>query len=726
MGSNNEEKIESLEDTIVFQVEEESLTKEQNIIREKNEVVDFTNPVQVLSEAEITKDKKNKKDKKTKSIKKEKPKKEFKLLSKIKDFWFNLSKQKKIIIILGTVLFILLIVIGILFLTKKDSKDTKEKKPDVIVNNDFYRYENGVLVFLDKDKKEIGKYKCKNADQKKCFVADQSNEDDFTGDLYFDESGNKITFISKIINDKYAFIVDNKKGSNDNIILYNIKTKEATDEYKLVKESSVNKNYVVLKDNDNKYGVVDLSEDSPKVLINFVYDYVGMINNDMANKYVVLLKNGKYYISDYTEKLLSSGLNQKIVEYNDQFIVTKDGQNKYEVYDYDDNKLQSDGFLFVKLNNSYYAALKDNGIYVYDKDGVKYNETPIPVSTNAYNHTYVLDANNQVISNELAFEISTNDDFITITRGKAIDSLSIKEAQANKDHPFINYYNGILYFYSDEAKSSLIGKYTCKNRNTPGSLDQCNIASSISISNNELTSGVASGKVAILNNRFVFIKDSLSTGNIYLYDLTNNKKLGPYNDIEAFDLTQDKESVKNINGAFVIAKNKNNQFGLLKVNNQSVDVVLGFDYSEMEKEGEYFLVKKSGGYNLVNQSGNVLTKDISNKIVSYNENYLITKSGSGYTLYNYNGDKVDQTVYSYIELGSNYYVGIVDNNLGIYKYNNPQVNLLKSKVVIKNTDSWKSSNYFKVSASTLGYIIQITDGENNKEYSFDENGILKE
>lgn len=719
MGQNKDEHIESLDDTIVFKVDEKQAIKEQNVIREKNEVVDFTHPVEVLSDVDV---KEVKKDNKPKKVKKDKTKKEG-LLSKIK----NLSKQKKLIFILAIVLVVLLVVLGILFFGKKDKKDSKDKTPDVIVDNDFYRYENGKLVFLDNDDNELGSYKCKNADEKKCYVAFQSKEDDFTGDLYVDEQGNKLDVRSKIINNNYVFIVDNKKGSNEDIILYSIKSKSIGDEYTLVKTSSINKNYVVLRDKDKKYGVLDLSEEEPKVLINFVYDYVGMINNDMANKYVVLLKNGKYYVSDFTEKLLSGGLNQRIVEYNDQFIVTKDNDNKYEIYDYDDNKLQDKTYLFIKLNNEYYAAMQDNGLIVYDKEGTKYNETAIPLTSTTYNRTYVFDANNQMISNDVAFEISTNDDYITITRGKAIDSLSIKEAKANKDHAYVNYYNGILYFYSNPEKTAIIGRYTCKNRNTPGSLDLCNIASSASWSNNEFTANVPAGKLAIINNRFVFIKDSLSTGNIYLYDLTTNMKLGPYNDVEAYDIVSDTESVKNVNGAYVIAKNKNNQYGLLRINNQSVDVVLSFEYSEMEKEGEYFVVKKSGGsYNLVNQSGNVLTKDVLYKIVAYNENYMLTKSPSGYTLYNYNAEKPDSNIYTYISLASNYYVGILNNNLGIYKYTNPGVNVLQSEVKIKNAESWKDNNYFKVQASSLGYIIQVTDGENNKEYIFDENGILKE
>ena len=41
MGLNNDDKIESLDDTIVFEVEDNTVKSEQNVIREKNEVVDF-------------------------------------------------------------------------------------------------------------------------------------------------------------------------------------------------------------------------------------------------------------------------------------------------------------------------------------------------------------------------------------------------------------------------------------------------------------------------------------------------------------------------------------------------------------------------------------------------------------------------------------------------------------------------------------------------------------
>ena len=717
MGQNKIEEVDNLEDTMVFDVKDLS-TKELNVIKEKNEVVDFTSPVEVLSD--IDENKKAKKVKKDKSSSPKKDKKKINIFSKLITWWTGLSLIKRIISILIPLLVLSLILVLVF---KKDKKDTKPKSEDVIFEADNYRYKNGTLVFLGDGNKELGKYTCNNKDEKKCFVAYLNNEDDFTGTKYLNQAGEKIKFRSKIIDENYVFVVDNKKGSEDDIILYSIKSKSNVDEYKLVKQVNSNKNVVVLKDKDNKYGVIDLSEATPKVLINFVYNYAGIIDNEMGSKYIVLEKNDKYYVADYTEKLLSGGLNNKIVEYNDNFIVTKDSENKYKIYNYDGNELKDGSFLFIKLIDIYYAVLQDNGLYVFDKEGLKYNETPIPLSSTNYNKTNVYDANNQLISSDIAFEAASEDDYVSITRGKAIDALSIKEAQANKMHPIFSYYNGILYFYKDTTKTNVLGKYTCKNKNTPGQFDHCTIAASTSFSKNDMTSGSKTGFISLINNRYVFVRDTLSSGGIYLYDLSQSKKLGPYNDVEAIDLVSDNESYKNINGAYVIAKNNKNLYGLLRINNSSVDVALGFDYSEMEKEGDYFLVKKSNGkYSLYNNSINEVVKDIDSKIVAYNDNYITAKSNQGYNIYKHNGTKLDEKTYSYIKLESNYYVGISSNNLGIYKYNNPGVNLLKVNIPIKSSEGTKYNSLFKINASSLGYEVSITDGENDKTYLFDSEG----
>ncbi|MEG1150405.1 MAG: hypothetical protein RSE17_03860, partial [Bacilli bacterium] len=91
----------------------------------------------------------------------EKPKKEKKVKKESK--WSKFSKKKKIIII-SIIVFLILLISGVLlyiFVFKKD--EVIEEKPNVIVEKDNYRYENGTLVLLDNDK-EIGTYECKNKD----------------------------------------------------------------------------------------------------------------------------------------------------------------------------------------------------------------------------------------------------------------------------------------------------------------------------------------------------------------------------------------------------------------------------------------------------------------------------------------------------------------------------------------------------------------------------------
>jgi hypothetical protein len=74
--------------------------------------------------------------------------------------------------------------------------------------------------------------------------------------------------------------------------------------------------------------------------------------------------------------------------------------------------------------------------------------------------------------------------------------------------------NGKLYFYSDEDKENLIGKYTCKNKNDVTSktteLTSCFVAKESKIVNE------TSGYIPIFNNSYAFISDN---NNVILYDL---------------------------------------------------------------------------------------------------------------------------------------------------------------------------------------------------------------
>lgn len=718
MENKTQKDVENLDNTMVFQIDENKDTKEMNVIKEKNLVVDFTEPVEVLSDT--VEDKKKKKNKKTNN-----KKMKFKPLVTFKKWWSGLSKIKKFVICLITFLVIVLIVLLILVLTKGDSKKSKEKLPDVVVEEENYTYKNGTLIFTNNAKEKIGSYECKNKDEKKCYVAYRSNEDNFSGEVYLNQDGSKLETRSSVVFDNYVFIVDNKKGSNDDIILYSLKSKAIVDKYKLVKQSQINKKIAILKDKDDKYGVLDLEDDSPKTLINFVYNYAGVVNNEMANKYIVLSKNGKNYVTDFNENLLSSGFTDEIVDYNDEFIVTKSIDNIYKIYNYEGTELTPNNYLYIKIMQNYYAALLDNGLIVYDKDGTKYNEMPIGLTSTNYDRTYVFDANKQVISNDVAFEMEVNEEYVSITRGKANDLLSITDAIANKDRAYISYFNGILYFYGDAAKTNLLGKYTCKNKNTVGTLDHCMVASSVNISKNDLTYDVQSGVIGILNNRFVFINDTaIGTPSIYLYDLSVSKKLGPYSEVEIVGLIGPSVDLKTTDGAYIIAKNSKNQYGLLKVNATSVDFILNFEYSLIEKSGDNYIAQKSNDkFVIVGKDGKELSKEIDGKIMSYNDKYITAKNTNGYVLYDYNGTRLDNKAYTFIKLDKYFYVAIVNNNrLEVHEYSDPAKAVKFDKeIVIKSSDSWRNSTYYKVER-LIGqldatYVVRITDGENDATYA---------
>ena len=461
----------------------------------------------------------------------------------------------------------------------------------------------------------------------------------------------------------------------------------------------------------------------PKTLINFVYDYAGVAPSESGNKYAVVARNNKYYLADFNEEIVSSGFNNMIVDYNDTFVVTKSQDNVYKIYNLEGSELTPGNYLFIKIIGDYYALLLDNGLVVYDKNGIKYNETPIGLTSTNYNRTYIFDANKQLISNEVAFEIEVNEEYISVTRGKANDLLSIKDALANKDRPFISYFNGILYFYADNAKKENIGKYTCKNRNSVEVMDHCTMATSSNISSNDVTYDIQTGVIAILNNRFVFINDTptslTSNPNIYLYDLSLNKKLGPYTMVETTGLISLNYDSKTADGSYVIAKNTKDQFGLLKINSSSVDIVLNFEYGALEKSGDNFIARKSSGkYVLINKEGKEISKEIPDKIMSYNEKYIAAKGAMGYKLYDFEGKEIDNKSYSYIKLDKKYYVAIVSNSqLEIHEYEkvNEPINFGK-KIAIKSSDSWRSVNYFKVENLGNLYKVTITDGENNNVY----------
>lgn len=134
----------SLEALNNLEEKDEEVTEEADVedLDENMEKADLVFKTEVETKEEVKEE-----------LAKEKKENIFKKLAKK---WKSLDKKKKIIVICVAVVLVLLIAVGIFFLISGNDGPLDDT-PDVILESDNYRYENGTLIFLDGDS-EIGRY----------------------------------------------------------------------------------------------------------------------------------------------------------------------------------------------------------------------------------------------------------------------------------------------------------------------------------------------------------------------------------------------------------------------------------------------------------------------------------------------------------------------------------------------------------------------------------------
>ena len=277
----------------------------------------------------------------------------------LKDKWNNLDKKKKIIIILIPLLFIIaVVIILILFLNKDESAEKPKEEPSVVIEKDNYRYENGYLVLLDQNDQEIGKYECKNKDEDKCRIAYQSNEDDFDGEKYIYDDGTELSLITPIINNSYAFIFDNKDASKGMVHFYDLTKNEIIENYNSVKYYKANdKEYLIIENDESKYGLFEVTDTELKQLIDFKYDYLGIKKEEFQEfNYLVASKDGKYLLIDSAGKEVSKKISSPIKSFNKKYIVVENG-GLYNIVDYRNNKLYENEYNYIILQENYVVAV---------------------------------------------------------------------------------------------------------------------------------------------------------------------------------------------------------------------------------------------------------------------------------------------------------------------------------------------------------------------------------
>ena len=652
---------------------------------------------------EIEKQSKNKNKKK-----KNKVKKEF--------FWKRMSKKAKIITIVVLVLIVLAIV-GLclyFFVFKKEKKSPKEVE-NVVLEKDNYIYKNGVLTFLGEGDSELGTYKCIDQDTTKCYVAKLTNEDKFDLPLYVDKKGHQIERTSKIYHDNYVFVYDDGQ-----INLYNIEDKEVEKSFKLIKVGDIEEDFIVAKDNDDKYGIISFENDY-ETIIDFNYEYLGIYNNKDV---FVAKEDQKYYLLDSDEKRITGYYLDEIKSFDNKYVAISD-DTTYALYDYTGNQALEDTYDYIDFNSSYVFVIDNSKMYVYDSDLTKLNNG-IKIKSSSYQKKYIFDENNNLSDTKKAYVITVSKDgtiLIEDTSSKSTKTINVYESILSSNYSYVSYLEGNLYFYKDTDKKELIGTYKCNNQNkvdsSSSSFVNCFVAKEASIMNDS-----ASGYSPIINENYVFINDSKNdTQSIVLVDLKLNVQKAKYQAIDT-GLGNDDITQINIVDSLIFAKNSEGNLGVITFEDGSPKGVISFKEdgngtSKLAFLGDNIIATRGNLNYLYNKKGDLLATS-KFKMQEFNDDYLAVKD-KGYLVYKMSTPESGSIISNeldYAKLYDDFFIGIKNKKLNVYLYDHPKTGVIKKDIEIKSTEY---ASAYKINIYSDSYVISVMQGnEASVDYKFNK------
>lgn len=595
---------------------------------------------------------------------------------KLKKKWNGLEKKNRILIIVISILIVLLIIIGLFFLLHKTDSPII-KGPDVILEGDNYRYENGVLVLLE-GTKELGTYECENKDKLLCEVAYLENDDEFDTIKKVDDKNEVLKMRSPIYHQRFVFIVDKKNDSDKSIKLYDIKDKKVVKTVFAVK--AYEQDYVALKNEESHYGLEKISEDAVTTTIPYEYDALGILPDQSEMKYVMVQKNNNSYLANLENKVLTKAFNNPIVGATDKYIKTKDATGKYHVYDYNAKEVNEATQEFVVLLENLMISVRSNVLYVLDYEGNMMVRNGIPLNNEFYNpqETY---KDLKLIKTVKSFDYELSETVLNIyiyntdATEKENNTINLYEGKLSSKLAYMDYYNGSIGFYSDLEKKNPLGTYTCNNRNTvekdTTSLNNCRIATESyfheTVGNTkEVDESSKVGWIPIFGKRYAFIKDG---DTIILYNIPSSEVLAKYESVDTGTYNNINEiSLSDAGTIPFIAKSKSSgKFGVAKITSDGVKPVIPFEAQSIKRLGNYYVVESKEGYALYDLDGTKKTSEVVSSIVDYHNSNLKTLKDGSYYVYNFEGKGTGQG-YTYVELYDSYYAAVVANKVHLFDY----------------------------------------------------------
>ncbi len=654
---------------------------------------------------------------------------EYKKIKKNKRNWFKkMSKNQKIIFI-SAIIFVTLVIAGVIlyFVVFKDDEDKKtDETPDIILEMNNYRYENGTLVFLDKSDKELGTYECENQDETKCLIGYYNQDEVLNNSKYYDEDGNLMEFSIPTYEDNFVFIYDFENDEDKKLLLYDIKNEEILGEYKTAKKYG--DSALILQNEEDLFGIISFDETGKVDLVPFEYSYLGSLDGKENISYE---KDGKYGLLKNDGTSAVSDISDQIVSYNDENLIVLKATNYY-IINYTKERVLDGSFDYANITGNYAEYVSDSKLFIVNHIGNKLNEIGYELSSEKYIKEAVLDKSYKTLSSEESYKIVLDGEgLLKITIDNKEESINTYEANINSKYEYINYIDGIIYIYQDADKTEVIGSYECENENNvteeTTEFTTCFIAKESKLLN-RTNSKDTLGYIPIYNNKYVFINDASSSSandNIILYNLEDNKDVATYIKVDVgYYNSEDQIISATTSNLLIMAQNSKKLYGIVNMTSSDVKGFIPFEYTSIEILNNGYLAKNSDGeYKIYDSAGKELTgssTSIKNEVIDFVDGYIKVKSSDGkYLVYSMNGSIISNPA-TEIMLGDNVFLAADGKTLGVYKYTSGKVNILSKEVTVTTDD------FNFVDNGSAGFKIELIDANKKvvQTYSFDSNGDL--
>ena len=270
-------------------------------------------------------------------------------------------ENKKSVLITIIVLLCIFAPLTIIGLLGKENISPIEENP----NHDTYF--DGYIWFYNTNDEFLSKYECLT---EICEYTVPIIDDNTYGLNYYKEG--TVDRVS-LINDKYTFITDGQV-----IYLYAAETGTKLQTYNAIKtyNSNLENNSYIVKNSDGVWGVLSISETLGSVL-PFEYSFIGLkndLNEDgtiSTDKFIVQ-KDTKWYIVDNNNSSLSGYIDDPIIDYNNDYIISS-SVDKIRIYSYEDYEyLTNYNIKDYIFEDKYIGIITDTFLLIYENLGEKY------------------------------------------------------------------------------------------------------------------------------------------------------------------------------------------------------------------------------------------------------------------------------------------------------------------------------------------------------------------